>query len=82
MQFDIPVTWLGHRLHAELNVAVASHLSVAAGHAIAKEVRHELLHHLNYLSTVIIHVDPSEEAGEEFHRIHEHSHDGLAVHSH
>jgi cation diffusion facilitator family transporter len=79
---DVRARWLGHRLHAELNVAVASHLSVAEGHAIAKEVRHELLHHLTYMSSVIVHVDPTEEPGEEFHRILEHSHDGLPVHSH
>jgi hypothetical protein len=34
------------------------------------------------LSSVIIHVDPMEEAGEEFHRILQHSHDDLPVHSH
>lgn len=79
---DVRARWLGHRLHAELNVAVASHLSVVEAHAIAKEVQHELLHHLTYLSSVIVHVDPSEELGEEFHRILEHSHDGLPVHSH
>lgn len=79
---EVRARWVGHRLHAELNVAVASHLSVAEGHAIAKEVRHELLHHLSYLSSVMVHVDPTEEAGEEFHRILGHSHNGLAVHSH
>lgn len=79
---DVRARWLGHRLHAELSVAVAAQLSVAEAHAIAKEVRHELLHHLAYLSSVIVHVDPSAEPGEEFHRIVEHSHDGLPVHSH
>jgi cation diffusion facilitator family transporter len=79
---EVRARWLGHRLHAELNVAVASRLSVAEGHAIAKEVWHQLLHRLDYLSSAIVHVDPAEEAGEEFHRIAEHSHDGLAVHSH
>lgn len=79
---DVRARWLGHRLHAELSVAVASHLSVVEGHVVAKEVRHELLHHLTYLSSIIVHIDPSEEPGEEFHRIVEHSHDGLPVHSH
>ncbi len=79
---DVRARWLGHRLHAELNVAVASHLSVAEGHAVAKEVRHELMHRLNYLSSAMVHVDPVEEAGDEFHRIPAHSHDGLPVHSH
>ncbi len=79
---DVRARWLGHRLHAELNVAVASDLSVVDAHTVAKEVRHQLLHHLTYLSLVIIHVDPMEEPGEEFHRIFQHSHDGLPVHSH
>lgn len=79
---EVRARWLGHRLHAELNVAVASRLSVTEGHAIAKEVRHQLLHRLDYLSSAIVHVDPAEEAGEEFHRIVEHSHDGLPIHSH
>jgi cation diffusion facilitator family transporter len=79
---DVRARWLGHRLTTEMNVAVASRLSVAEGHAIAKNVRHELLHRLQYLSAVVIHVDPAEEAGEEFHGISEHEHDGLPVHSH
>jgi cation diffusion facilitator family transporter len=79
---DVRARWLGHRLHAEVNVAVASDLRVAAAHDIAKEVRHGLMHHLNYLSSVVVHVDPMEEAGEKFHLIAEHSHDGLPGHSH
>ena len=79
---DVRARWLGHRLHAELNVAVASDLSVAKAHAIAKEVEHELMLHLNYLSSVIVHVDPIEEAGEEFHQITPQNHDGLPTHSH
>jgi cation diffusion facilitator family transporter len=79
---NVRARWSGHRLHAEISVTVTSHLSVTEGHAIAKEVRHELAHRIGYLSNVTIHIDPSEEAGEAFHRILEHSHDGLPVHSH
>lgn len=79
---DVRARWLGHRLHTELSVAVASHLSVTEAHTIAKTVRHELLHHLVYLSSVMVHIDPLDEPGEEFHRVMEHSHDGLPVHSH
>jgi cation diffusion facilitator family transporter len=79
---EVRARWLGHRLHADLNVAVASQLSVAEGHAVAKKVRHQLMHHLNYLSSVMVHVDPSEEAGEEFHRVLQHAHNGLEPHSH
>ena len=34
--------WLGHRLHAEVNITVPSDLTVAEGHEIAAEVRHQL----------------------------------------
>src|SRR5215204_5840377 len=79
---EVRARWLGHRLHAEVNVAVAPDLSVAEGHAIAREVNHQLLHHLSYLSGAVIHIDPVQEAGEEYHRIAAHSHDGLPTHSH
>jgi cation diffusion facilitator family transporter len=79
---EVRARWLGHRLHAEVNVAVDPGLSVAEGHAIAREVNHQLLHHLSYLNGAVIHVDPLQEAGEEHHRISTHSHDGLPPHSH
>jgi len=79
---EVRARWLGHRLHAELNIAVDPQLTVAQAHAIAAEVRHQLLHHLDYLSLVVIHVDPADQSGEAHHRIAEHMHDGLPVHSH
>jgi divalent metal cation (Fe/Co/Zn/Cd) transporter len=56
--------------------------SVEEGHVIAREVNHQLLHHLRYLDATVVHVDPVQEAGEEHHRITAHSHDGLPTHSH
>jgi cation diffusion facilitator family transporter len=79
---EVRARWLGHRLHAEVNVAVDPGLSVAKGHAIAREVNHRLMHHLSFLSGTVVHVDPVEEAGEEHHRIGAHAHDGLPTHSH
>ncbi len=79
---DVKVRWLGHRLHAEVNITVDSSLSVEKGHGIAKEFRHELLHHLRYLSDAVIHVDPVSASGPDFHHIAEHSHEGLPLHSH
>jgi cation diffusion facilitator family transporter len=79
---EVRLRWSGHRLHAEVNLAVSPKLSVAEGHAIAVEARHQLLHHLPYLSNVTIHIDPEDLSGEEHHRIKEHTHEGLAVHSH
>src|SRR6266496_3618010 len=79
---DIRARWLGHRLHAEANIAVDSHLTIAQAHAVATEVRHRLLHALPNLSLVVVHVDAVEKSGERHHRIEPHSHDGLPTHAH
>src|SRR5215217_7090533 len=79
---EVRARWLGHRLHAEVNVAVDPELSVEEGHAIAREVNHRLIHELRYLEGAVVHVDPAQESGEEHHRIAEHSHDDLPHHSH
>jgi cation diffusion facilitator family transporter len=76
------VRWLGHRMLAEVNVAVPAGLSVEEGHAVAVEVRHQLLHHLEYLSDATVHVDPDTASGQAHHHISEHQHDDLPVHSH
>ena len=79
---EVRVRWLGHRLHAELNIAVSPELSVEKGHEIAKEVQHRLLHQLRYLSNATVHVDPVGASGEAYHRIAHHEHDDLPAHSH
>jgi cation diffusion facilitator family transporter len=79
---EVRARWLGHRLHAELNITLPSQITVADAHAIAVEARHQLLHHLKYLSLVVIHTDPEEMSGERHHRIEAHTHDGLPAHSH
>lgn len=79
---EVRVRWLGHRLHAEVNVAVPADLSVEQGHDIAKEVRHNLLHELRYLSNATIHIDPLHASGEVHHAISNHTHDEWPPHSH
>jgi len=79
---EVRARWLGHRLHAEVNVAVNPQMTIAQAHAVATEVRHQLLHRLSYLSLVVIHVDPADQSGEVHHRIEGHAHDGLPLHSH
>jgi cation diffusion facilitator family transporter len=74
--------WNGHRLNAELEVAVDATLTVWDGHEIAKEVRHQVLHHVGHVSRVTVHVDPATQPHEDFHRIEAHAHDGLPAHSH
>ena len=79
---EVRVRWLGHRMHAELNIAVNQSLSVEEGHNIANRVRHDLLHNLQFLSGVTIHVDPTNASGEKHHEIAEHAHGNEPVHSH
>ncbi len=79
---EIRLRWLGHRLHAEINLAVSPKLSVAEGHGIAVEARHQLMHSLPYLSNVTVHVDPEDLSGEKHHDFIEHTHGNLANHSH
>ncbi len=79
---EVRVRWLGHRLHAEVNVAVLAGLPVEQGHDIAKEVRHNLLHELRYLSNATIHIDPITASGEVHHAIANHAHDEWPPHSH
>lgn len=66
---EVRARWVGHRVHAEVNVAVDSRLPVAAGHETAKCVRRILLEGVPHLGAVIVHVDPIEEASERFHQL-------------
>ena len=61
--------WVGHRLHAEANVIVASELSVSEGHAIATAVQHRMLRHVPHVSAAVIHVCPDGHAGDEHHSV-------------
>ncbi len=79
---EVRARWIGHRLTLELSVAVDGDRTVAEGHTMAKEVRHQILHHLPHVSGVTVHIDPSNECGESHHRIDAHTHDGLESHSH
>jgi divalent metal cation (Fe/Co/Zn/Cd) transporter len=79
---EVRVRWLGHRLHAEVNLAVAEGLSVEPRHDIATRARHAMLHNLQFLSGATIHIDPANASSEQYHRIEEHEHDSSPVHSH
>jgi cation diffusion facilitator family transporter len=79
---EVRVRWLGHRLYAEVNIAVESGLSVKEGHEIAVNVRQRMLHSLNYLSNAVVHVDPLGASGEAFHRRPEHEPDIPPANSH
>jgi divalent metal cation (Fe/Co/Zn/Cd) transporter len=79
---EVRARWIGHRLGLELNISVNPDVTVTEGHGVAKEVRHQVLHHVPHVSAVTVHVDPATESGETFHHIDSHAHDGLPLHSH
>jgi divalent metal cation (Fe/Co/Zn/Cd) transporter len=64
---DLRVRWIGHRLHAKINAAVAPSFSVRGGHEIANAIREKLLENFTYFSGTIIHMDPITASGECFH---------------
>jgi cation diffusion facilitator family transporter len=59
--------WLGHRIHADVIIAVDPNLTTVAAHAIAEEVRHALFHRIPFLSDVTVHVDPYAPSPERHH---------------
>ncbi|MHC4522236.1 MAG: cation diffusion facilitator family transporter [Planctomycetota bacterium] len=69
---EVRVRWLGHRLHAEVSVAVNPEHTVEKGHEIANAAQRQLLRRLNYLSDATIHVDPVGCSGEEHEHIVKH----------
>ncbi|MEX1173001.1 MAG: cation diffusion facilitator family transporter [Chloroflexota bacterium] len=63
----VRVRWIGHRLEASLHAAVDCEATVSTGHSIAEAVRHDLLHDIRGLDTVLVHVDPCGHDGIDPH---------------
>jgi cation diffusion facilitator family transporter len=59
--------WLGHRLHADLCLALDAHMTTAESHHIAELVRHNLFHTIPHLAEIIVHVDPYAPGADEQH---------------
>ncbi len=68
----IRLRWVGHALETNLSITVDQELTVLEGHAISEEVRHRLLHQVDKLDTVIIHVNPCDHDGIDPHSILRH----------
>ena len=59
--------WIGHRLHAELQIVADCDLRLGEAHAIAEQARHAMLHAEPKLSGVTVHVDPCGHDGQDPH---------------
>lgn len=80
--YEVRARWVGHRVWAEINIGVDGDLPVIEGHEIAREVQHQLGHEVDHLGTVVVHVDPVSQGGEQHHahahhadHHHDHDHD-------
>ncbi|MBV8718469.1 MAG: cation diffusion facilitator family transporter, partial [Chloroflexi bacterium] len=59
--------WIGHTIHAEALIVADAHLSLSDAHHVAERARHAMLHAVPRLSSVTVHVDPSEREGTDYH---------------
>jgi cation diffusion facilitator family transporter len=51
--------WTGRRVRAEVTLELAPDATLAHAHALGEEVRHRLLHRVDTLTDVIVHLDPA-----------------------
>ncbi len=73
----VRIRWIGHQLHAEIEITVDPDLSLTKGHDIAHDVEHRLLHELPRLNQVIVHASPAATPDRDPHQaIAHHRHDG------
>ena len=63
----IRMRWVGHRMHAEIIIAVEPDLTTIESHEIAEKLRHDMFHEFATMSDVMVHVDPWSEKEEDFH---------------
>jgi cation diffusion facilitator family transporter len=64
--------WMGHRLCAEVHIAVEPFLTTVQSHHIAEQLRHDLFHQIPNLAEVVVHVDPWAEQLETVHQLTTH----------
>ena len=60
--------WLGHSLHADVQIAVEPHLTTVESFDITEQLRHELYHHIDHLADVTVNVEPWSESADDYPR--------------
>ncbi|MCX4389383.1 cation diffusion facilitator family transporter [Micromonospora peucetia] len=63
----VRLRWIGHRLHAEAELVVDTHLSLVAAHEIAADAEHQLTHVVPRLTSATVHTDPECHPGAHHH---------------
>lgn len=63
----VRMRWIGHRLHADLAVAVDDTLTIDAAHRLAHEVERHLAAAVPHLAAAVVHAEPATGAHEAHH---------------
>jgi len=77
---ELRLRWVGHRMHAEVEVLVDPELPMTRAHTVAHEVHHSLLHGVPRLESVIVHASPVSRDGTDYHEVVAHHADGRPHH--
>jgi cation diffusion facilitator family transporter len=64
---SVRVRWIGHDLHAEIQIVSDAGLSLVQAHAIAEQAHHRLLHEVPRLAEAVIHTSPGGRAAQDPH---------------
>ncbi|MEV1249617.1 cation diffusion facilitator family transporter [Nonomuraea sp. NPDC049750] len=64
---SVRLRWIGHALHAEVEILVGHELSLVDAHAVAVAAEHRLIHGLPRLRAATVHTDPHGPAGADHH---------------
>ena len=65
----VKLRWIGHNLRAECDIAVDAGLTVLAGHDIAVQTEHDLVHSIRRLSAATVHTDPHGPGTDGVHEV-------------
>lgn len=63
----VRLRWIGHRLHAEVDIVLDADLSLLAAHEVAADAEHQLTHAVPRLATATVHTDPASHPGAHHH---------------
>ena len=64
---NVRARWIAHTIHAEALIVADAGLTLEAAHRVAEAARHNMLHAVPRLSSVTVHVDPSDQEGLDHH---------------
>ncbi|MEV0143574.1 MULTISPECIES: cation diffusion facilitator family transporter [unclassified Nonomuraea] len=70
---SVRLRWIGHALHAEVDILVDHDLTLVRAHALAVEAEHRLIHDVPRLRAATVHTDPHGPADVDHHApLHRH----------